>query len=147
MSISKKDKEYIQRVTQFYLDHKTVEKDESIRSTAIHFGINRNKVRKILITSKAIESDITDKALDLKRKGLPISKIAKELGVSTATVSMYLPYENVIKDTLDPSDHTQTVREYRAYEKRRAKRQIQNNKNSENEEKLEWIISHGKKSG
>ena len=147
MSISEKDKEYIQRVTQFYLDHKTVEKDGSIRATAIHFGINRNKVRKILITSKAIESDITDKALDLKRKGLSISEIAKELRVSTATVSMYLPYENVIKDTLDPSEHTKAVREYRAYEKRRVERQIQNNKNSENEGKLEWITNHGKKPG
>ena len=80
-------------------------------------------VRKILITMERMESPITEIAVRLRRKGMSIKEIAHDLGVSVATVSTALPYEDKIDHTLDPSDHTRDVREYRAYEKQQLERQ------------------------
>lgn len=54
---------------------------------------------------------------------MSIKEIAHDLGVSVATVSTALPYEDKVDHTLDPSEHTRDVREYRAYEKQQLERQ------------------------
>ena len=86
-------------------DHELMEKvkdayekdpDRSIRAVAKKFGLSRTKVRKILVTLGAIESDITEEALALKESGMDIYEIADELGLSIATVSTYLPYDTII---------------------------------------------------
>lgn len=120
MAISDKDKELIRQISGFYRSTKTADSPEgSIRETSIKFGLNRNKIRKILITSGDISSPITEKAMQLRKEGLAIKEIAKRLGVSIATISTYLPYEDNIHNSLDPSQHTLDVRNYRAYEKAR----------------------------
>ena len=65
---------------------------ESLRDTAKAMQLSRTKVRKILITMGAIESDITERALALREKGYARDEIADELGVSAATLSTYMPY-------------------------------------------------------
>ena len=57
--------------------------------------------------------------MKLKKQGMSIETVAANLGVSTATVSTYLPYEDSIRDSLDPSEHALAVRSYRAYERAR----------------------------
>ena len=96
--------------------------DSSIRETSFKFGLNRNKIRKALVTSGEISSELTDEALKLRKQGLSIKEISKHLGVSAATVSIYLPYEDNIHNSLEPSQHTLDVRNYRAYEKARKQR-------------------------
>lgn len=124
MTISDKDRDFMKEVTSYFLKTKTpLEPDGSIRDTADHFQINRNKVRKILITAGVLTSPYTEKALSLRRKGMTIKEIADELKVSTATVSMSLPYTDKIDNTLEPSSHTEDVRSYRAYEKQQRERQ------------------------
>lgn len=132
MSISEKDKTFINEVAAYFRGTKTQSNPQgSIRDTAIQFGINRNKVRKILITTGDITSPITEKAKVLRTQGMSITEIAQKLRVSVATVSMYLPYDETIKNGLDPKPHTKAVREYRAYERDRAERQVQRRSNSE----------------
>ena len=124
MPISAKDKKYMEQVAAYFRSTKShQEPGGSIRDTAISFGINRNKVRKILITMGEIESPITETVLLLRQQGMSIKEIAKTLGVSAATVSTALPYEDKIDNTLDPTEHTADVREYRAYERKQLKRQ------------------------
>lgn len=65
---------------------------ESLRDTAKAMQLSRTKVRKILITMGAIESDITERALALREKGYAREEIADALGVSAATLSTYMPY-------------------------------------------------------
>ena len=124
MSISPKDKEFMEQVAAYFRSTKSSqEPNGSIRDTAIRFDINRNKVRKILITMGEIASPITDTVLFMRQQGMSIKEIAKDLGVSVATVSTALPYEDKVDNTLDPTTHASDVREYRAYERKQKKRQ------------------------
>jgi len=124
MPISAKDKEFMEEVTAYFRSTKTPQDPYgSIRDTATKFGINRNKVRKILITMGEIESPITETAIMMRQQGMSIKEIARDLGVSVATVSTALPYEDKVDNTLDPTDHAASVREYRAYEREQLKRQ------------------------
>ena len=116
MSISPKDKEFMEQVAAYFRSTKSSqEPNGSIRDTAIRFDINRNKVRKILITMGEIASPITDTVLFMRQQGMSIKEIAKDLGVSVATVSTALPYEDKVDNTLDPTTHASDVSEYRAY--------------------------------
>lgn len=119
MAISEKDRAFFKEVSEYYRGTD----GGSILDTAEHFKINRNKVRKILITTGDITYPLTEKAMELKRKGYRTEEIAEKLGVSTATVSTYMPYEERVKNTLDPSPHAEKVRQYREYEKDRKERQ------------------------
>ena len=97
MAISEKDKELMGQVAEFYRTTQTEDGSEgSIRLTAKHFDINRNKVRKILVTTGDLILPWTDAAIELRDKGLSIKEIAASLGVSLATVSISLPYEDKI---------------------------------------------------
>ncbi len=127
MAISDKDRAFMNEVAAYFrMTKDDVNPEGSLRDTALQFDISRNKVRKILITTGDIHSDITDEAVKLQKEGLSIQEIAKNMNLSSATVSVYLPYTDVLKDSLDPSDHAKAVREYRENEKKQAERQVQN---------------------
>ena len=146
MSISEKDWKFMEEVASYFRSTKDKDNPEgSIRDTAIHFDLSRNKVRKILITTGDIKNELTEEAEKMRREGMSVEAIAERLGVSTATVSIYLPYMDTIKDALEPTPHAQAVRDYRAYQQMRAKNQVQK-KNMEGDTgmadtswKDEWI--------
>lgn len=132
MPISEKDREYMEKVAVYFDSTKSEqEPNGSIRDTALKFGINRNKVRKILITMGRIQSPITEEAVRLRKKGMSIKEIAHDLGVSVATVSTALPYEDKVDNSLEPTDHASNVREYRAYERKQMERQAGRASNKE----------------
>ena len=124
MPISEKDQEFMQRVAEYYESTKDdPDAEGSIRETAIHFDINRVKVRKILITEGLLSSPITENAVHMRADGMTIQEIASALGISASTVSTYLPYTDKVDSSLDPSPHAERVRKYRAYEKQQKQRQ------------------------
>ena len=124
MPVSDKDKAFMKQVADYFSNTKTPDKPEgSINTTAKHFKINRNKVRKILVTMGVWKSPLSEEVMQLRNRGMSIQEIAAELGVSVATVSTALPYEDKVDNTLEPSEHTSAVREYRAYEKKQKDRQ------------------------
>lgn len=130
MPISDRDREFMEQVAAYFRSTKSPrDPNGSIRDTAIKFDINRNKVRKILITMGEIESPFTDEALELRQQGMSIKEIAKILGVSVATVSISLPYEDKVDNTLEPTEHASSVRRYRAYEKEQLRRQAGRSRN------------------
>ena len=55
MSISERDREFMEQVAAYFRTTKDGSNPNgSIRDTAIYYGINRNKVRKILTTTGEI---------------------------------------------------------------------------------------------
>ncbi|MBR2258950.1 MAG: hypothetical protein IJ899_16810 [Blautia sp.] len=125
MPISQKDKEFMEQVAMYFRNTKTSkDPNGSIRDTAMKFHINRNKVRKILVTVGEIKSSITETVLLMRRQGMSVKEIADNLGLSVATISTAIPYEDKIDNTLEPTKHASDVREYRAYEKKQLKRQV-----------------------
>lgn len=139
MPISKKDWEFMEEVAAHFRSTKDKDNPEgSIRDTATHFNLSRNKVRKILITTGDLKNELTEEAEKLRREGMSVEAIAERLGVSTATVSIYLPYTDTIKDALEPTPHAQAVRGYRAYEQMRAKNQVQNSEEGVNMADTSW---------
>ena len=124
MPISQSDYDYMYKIAEYFAGTITPDApDGSIRDTALHFGINRNKVRKILITTGDLTSPITEEAVELRKDGKSIKEISVLLGVSVATVSTALPYEDKFDNSKEPTKHASEVRGYRAYEKQRVERQ------------------------
>ena len=134
MPISAKDREFMEQVAAYFRSTKTpLQPNGSIRDTANQFYINRNKVRKILVTMEELVSPLTETVIAMRNKGMSIKEIAHDLGVSVATVSTALPYENKVDNTLEPSDHTSDVREYRSYERKQLIRQAGHAAKKQNE--------------
>lgn len=134
-------------------DHELMEKvkdayekdpDRSIRAVAKKFGLSRTKVRKILVTLGAIESDITEEALALKESGMDIYEIADELGFSIATISTYLPYDTIIYKGEEKSPGAIRNARYRERNKLAAEKQIQRNKKEERDWNVEMKESEFK---
>ena len=98
----------------------------SINETAAHFKLTRTKVTKMLVTMGAYSSPQVEQVQELRNQGLNVKEIAAQLKISVGTVSSYLPYTDEFHGTAEPSEHARAVREYRAYEKARAERQVQN---------------------
>lgn len=119
--ISEKDQELMKKVAAFFRStiDPEIMPEGSIRETALKFDMTRTKVQKILVTMGEYSNAQTREIQKLRGEGKSVKEIAKELGVSEATVSASLPYTTVFHGTSTPSDHTQAVRNYRAYEKKR----------------------------
>ena len=125
MPISKEDIAFMEEVAQYYRNTEEINGQESsILATAIKFNISRNKVRKILVTTGDVEPMITSEVIALRNTGMSIKEIAADLGLSVATVSTALPYSDKFNNSLAPSHHTAAVRQYRAYERQQANRQV-----------------------
>ena len=106
--ISEKDQELMKKVAAFF--RSTIDPEimleGSIRETALKFDMTRTKVRKILVTMGEYSNAQTREIQKLRDEGKSVKEIAKELGVSEATVSASLPYTTVFHGTSTPSDHT-----------------------------------------
>ncbi|MBQ8093697.1 MAG: hypothetical protein IJ242_08995, partial [Clostridia bacterium] len=117
------------------------EDSRSVNDTAVHFNITRSKATKMLITTGALSTSISSDAKALRRQGMSLKEIAEELGVSVATVSSNLPYEDEIHGGDSASEHALAMREYRAYERMRKEKQVQKNKD-DHERELQTMSEH-----
>lgn len=96
----------------------------SIKETADKLQLSRSKVRKILITTGDLTSEITDRALQYINSGKNQVETADILGISTATLSTYLPYGNRVYNRDQKSDTALRVEACRARQARAASNQV-----------------------
>lgn len=144
MPISEKDRELMKQVADYFESTRKApnakykakrEDSRSINDTAAHFNITRTKATKMLITMGVIETPLSQQAQELRKSGMTVTEIAETLGVSVGTVSSNLPYEDEIHGSDEVSDHAAAMREYRAYERAKAERQVQRRINADKGEK------------
>ena len=64
----------------------------SLKAVASTLNISEGKVRKILITEKAVEYERTQQAMTLLKYGKTLSEVAYSLGISEKVLNNYLPY-------------------------------------------------------
>lgn len=98
--------------------------NESIRDTAIRTELSRSKVRKILITMGVITSEITERAMPMLMAGMTMREVAAELGISTGTLSTYLPYDKRVQGREERSNEAIRSENYRARQARAAAGQV-----------------------
>ena len=93
MSISEKDWKFMEEVASYFRSTKDTDNPEgSIRDTAIHFDLSRNKVRKILITTGDIIYPQTQQIQALIKSEMSIGAVAEKMGISISSVNSLLPY-------------------------------------------------------
>ena len=71
------------------------------------------KLRKILITGRCWTTERSREVTELYGKYHSISRVASELGVTNALVTMYLPYEKTVYDLDDKSGNAKRIERWR----------------------------------
>ena len=105
-------------VVEYYLSTVDGEHPEgNMMDCSSHFGITRAKVHKILITMEAVDSPLHQDVVKLKGEGYSNDDIARILGVSSATVSINLPYEKVMYKEEEKSRGARDTENFRKREK------------------------------
>lgn len=105
----------------------------SIRQAAKSLGISPMKLRKILITAGAFDSEMSEEIRRMDEAGKTIEEIAEIQHMSKACVYSYLPYRTVLYNLPEKSKEAQRQKKYR------------NNKKEKIEvdgELLEWLNDH-----
>lgn len=92
---------------------KEYKEDVSIRTLAGRFHISPMKARKILITGGAFRNAASDRIGELYRDGKTVEEIAALLGMTTANVNSYLPYERIIYGMEEKSVEADRQQRYR----------------------------------
>lgn len=85
----------------------------SIQQTRKAFSMSCQKVRKILITEGAFESDISRVINDMYYKGCSINDISHKLKLSKTCVNSYLPYTKGMYNSPTPTENAIKIRKCR----------------------------------
>lgn len=84
-----------------------------IKATAIELSLPPHKVKKLLITGKAISYPETDQILSLQEQGRTMEEIKNIMGLSYSTINTYLPYSKVVYKLSEISQNAERVRRYK----------------------------------
>lgn len=79
--------------------------------------LSSSKIRKILITGGCYTTERSREVAELYEEYGSVARVAEELEVSDALVTMYLPYEKVVYDLDDKSGNAQRIERYRKRQK------------------------------
>ena len=138
--LTDEDLQLFQTVVDIYKEN------ESIRDTAFKTELSRSKVRKILITMGEMTSEITEKAVPMLKTGMTIKEVAVALGISTGTLSTYIPYDKRVQGREERSVDAVRSENYRARQSRAASTQVNKTENKAEELKGETMgITEGPK--
>ena len=111
-------RDFMDAVTEAYLNpssgYEDVEGHSLLKDVALEFNITPLKVRKILITSGAYHTDISDTVNQLKCQGKSIEEIQCITGLGRASVHGYLPYEKGIYNLPEHSLQAERLIRYRS---------------------------------
>ena len=86
---------------------------KTLVQVASEFDINPQKVKKILVTAKAIDTEQSRRIQKLAATGLTVKQIAEEEQISESAVKSYLPYSRVIYSMDDATKGAIKQREVR----------------------------------
>ncbi len=89
------------------------EKTGSLNETAKICGVNWQKVRKILITERKYECDLSISIGNLLAEGKSVSEISAILNISTKAVNSYLPYNKCIYNLDEPTINAVRIKKHR----------------------------------
>lgn len=107
----------METVTDAYLNPPENLADENGRMylnlLAEEFSMTPIKVRKLLISSGAYQTDISMRINELYQSGNSIKEIQKIVGLSAASVSGYLPYQKTVYNLEVSTDVANRLRKYR----------------------------------
>lgn len=97
---------------------------KQLKLVAEEFGITPLKVRKLLITGGAFETETSRLVQRYYAQGLSISQIGERMNLGRASVHSYLPYSKVIYKAKEISTDAERIQLFR--ERNEAVRQLQN---------------------
>lgn len=107
----------IEAVTDIYLNPPENTSDEKghmyLNLLAEEFSMTPIKVRKLLITSGAYQTPISQQINELYTIGKTIREIQQMTGLSAASVSGYLPYQKTVYNLEATTDIANRLRKYR----------------------------------
>lgn len=107
----------LEAVTDAYLHPAEHEADENghmhLRLLANAFSVTPIKVRKILISSGAYRTALSEQIQALYQSGKTLKEIQECTGLSAASVSGYLPYQKSVYRLDVPTDVANRLRNYR----------------------------------
>lgn len=92
--------------TSFVAFKRTLLKDHGI-------DLSTAKIRKILITGGCWSTERSREVARMYKKHGSISLVAKELGLTTELVTMYLPYKKVVYDMEEKSGNAKRIERWR----------------------------------
>lgn len=92
---------------------KAYENVHSIKKVACEFKISVAKVKKILVSERAFESETSKRVIELSVAGKSAQEIAETLNISKSCVNMYLPYKKGVYGSADPTINALRIRKCR----------------------------------
>lgn len=110
-------KQIVEAVTDAYLNPTEDSADEQghtyLNLLAEEFSMTPIKVRKLLITSGAYETPTSRAVNKLYQKGKTVKEIQKIMGLSSASVNGYLPYNKTAYKMVEATLTAERLRKYR----------------------------------
>lgn len=110
-------KQIVEAVTDAYLNPTEGCADEQghtyLNLLAEEFSMTPIKVRKLLITSGAYETPVSIDVNKLYRDGKTVKEIQQIMGLSSASVNAYLPYNKTVYKMEDATLTAERLRKYR----------------------------------
>lgn len=85
-----------------------------IKATALELSLPPHKVKKLLITGKAVSYPETEQIQTLLQQGKTMEEIQSIMGLSYSAINTYLPYTKVIYKLSEISQNAERVKRYKA---------------------------------
>ena len=86
---------------------------QELKATAAELSLPPNKVKKLLITGKALHYPETEQIQSLLAEGKPMGEVQKILRLRYSSIQTYLPYARAAYKMADVSQNGERLRRYR----------------------------------
>lgn len=103
--------ELIDTVTEVYREK------QEIKATALELSLPPNKVKKLLITGKAIAYPETEQIENFISQGKTMEEIQNMMGLSYPSINNYLPYTKVVYKLSELSQNAERIKRYKGRKK------------------------------
>ena len=87
--------------------------DPTLREVSEEFGINTQKVKKLLVTGGYFDTETYREITRLREMGKSLEEIAVEMKLKPASIRTYLPYERVIYNLQERSVNADRLQRFK----------------------------------